>query len=101
MLDSVGVPLLRKHRDQRACIFIFRFAAKYTEQSKEFARVIVKLVYAQIPSFTSIERATRLRKGKIVPGLPCPGDPCCVPMSSEAKAGATVSASWDEVKPGL
>ena len=81
-------------------------AAKNTyEQSKEFARVIVKLVYAQIPSFTSIERATRLRKGKLYLDFlqNRPQATLAAPYSVRPKPGATVSAplSWDEVKPGL
>ena len=42
------------------------FGAKYTyEDSKEFGRVIATLVHTEIPNFTSIERITKNRKGKM------------------------------------
>ncbi|HNP21793.1 MAG TPA: DNA ligase D [Panacibacter sp.] len=106
VLDSVGVPSYPKTSGSTGMHIYIPLAAKYTyEQSKEFARVIVKLVYAQIPSFTSIERATRLRKGKLYLDFlqNRPQATLAAPYSVRPKPGATVSAplSWDEVKPGL
>ncbi len=80
--------------------------AKYNyEHSKEFARIIVKLVHAELPKFTSIERATKLRKGKIYLDFlqNRPQATLASPYSVRPKPGATVSTPlhWEEVKKGL
>ncbi len=80
--------------------------AKYTyEQSKEFGRVIAKLVHREIPSFTSIERLTSRRKGKIYIDFlqNRPQATVAGPYSLRPKPGAPVSAplQWEEVKKGL
>jgi bifunctional non-homologous end joining protein LigD len=81
-------------------------SAKYTyEQSKEFARIIVKLVHARVPDFTSIERATKARKGKLYLDFlqNRPQATLAAPYSVRPKPGASVSAPlrWEEVKPGI
>jgi bifunctional non-homologous end joining protein LigD len=80
--------------------------AKYTyEDSKEFGRVIAKLVHAELPSFTSIERKTSDRKGKMYIDFlqNRPQATVSAPYSLRPKPGATVSMPlhWDEVKKGL
>jgi len=75
------------------------------EQSKEFGRVIVKLVHQEIPSFTSIERLTEKRKGCIYLDFlqNRPQATVAGPYSLRPKPGAPVSAPlyWEEVKEGL
>jgi bifunctional non-homologous end joining protein LigD len=80
--------------------------AKYTyEQSKEFARVIARLVHEQLPKFTSIERAVKDRKGKMYIDFlqNRPQATVSAPYSLRPKPGATVSMPlhWHEVKKGL
>ena len=80
--------------------------AKYTyEESKEFARPIVTKVHEQIPRFTSIERPTANRKGKIYLDFlqNRPQATLAAPYSLRPKPAATVSAPlhWEELKKGL
>ncbi|MDB5231503.1 MAG: ligase, partial [Chitinophagaceae bacterium] len=75
------------------------------EESKEFARLIAKLVHKEIPSFTSIERLTSKRSGKMYIDFlqNRPQATIAAPYSLRPKPGATVSMplNWDEVKKGL
>lgn len=80
--------------------------AKYSyEQSKEFARIIARLVHERLPSFTSIERTVRDRKGKMYIDFlqNRPQATVSAPYSLRPKPGATVSMPlhWHEVKKGL
>ncbi|HUR30030.1 MAG TPA: DNA ligase D [Saprospiraceae bacterium] len=80
--------------------------AKYDyEQSKEFARLIVKMMHREMPDFTSIERLTSNRKGKIYLDFlqNRPQATLAAPYSVRPKPGAPVSMPlhWDEVKKGL
>jgi bifunctional non-homologous end joining protein LigD len=80
--------------------------AKYLyEESREFGRLIATIIHEQIPRFTSIERATADRKGKIyidfLQNRPQATLACA--YSLRPKPGATVSMPlhWEEVKKGL
>ena len=80
--------------------------AKYTyEQSKEFARLIVTMMQREMPEFTSIERLTSRRKGKIYLDFlqNRPQATLAAPYSVRPKPGAPVSMPlfWEEVKKGL
>ena len=80
--------------------------AKYTyEQSKEFGRVLVTIVQSKLPTFTSIERIVKNRKGKMYLDFlqNRPQATLAAPYSLRPKPGATVSMPlhWDEVKKGL
>lgn len=80
--------------------------AKYTyDESKEFARLIAKIVHAQIPKFTSIERMVSNRACKMYIDFlqNRPQATIAAPYSLRPRPGATVSAPlhWDEVKKGL
>jgi len=84
----------------------FPLGARYTyEQSKEFARLIVQIVHSQIPSYTSIERMLRDRKGKMYLDFlqNRPQATIAAAYSVRPKPGATVSTPlhWEEVKKGL
>ncbi len=81
-------------------------ASKYTyELSKEFARSLVTAVHKEIPKFTSIERPTAKRKGKIYLDFlqNRPQATLAAPYSLRPKPGATVSTplDWEELKKGL
>lgn len=80
--------------------------AKYDyEQSKEFARLIVTMMHNEIPDYTSIERLTSKRKGKIYLDFlqNRPQATLAAPYSVRPKPGATVSMPlfWEEVKKGM
>jgi bifunctional non-homologous end joining protein LigD len=80
--------------------------AKYTyEDSKEFARALVKIVHEQLPSFTSIERKVSDRNGKMYLDFlqNRPQATLAGPYSLRPKPGAPVSMPlhWEEVKKGL
>jgi bifunctional non-homologous end joining protein LigD len=106
VLDSIGVPSFCKTSGSTGLHIYIPLEAKYTyEESKEFARAIAKVIHAQIPSFTSIERKTRDRKGKMYIDFlqNRPQATVAAPYSLRPKPGATVSMPlhWDEVKKGL
>ena len=106
VLESLGITGYAKTSGSSGIHIYIPLGAKYTyEQSKEFARVIVKLVHQQIPSFTSIERTVKDRKGKMYLDFlqNRPQATVSAPYSVRPKPGATVSMplEWDEVKPGL
>ena len=106
VLDDIKVPSYCKTSGSTGLHIYIPLGAKYTyEQSKEFARIIVKLVHDQIPKFTSIERATAKRGGKMYLDFlqNRPQATIAAPYSLRPKPGATVSMPlhWDEVKKGL
>ena len=75
------------------------------EVSKEFGRLIATFVQAELPKFTSIERATRARKGTIYMDFlqNRPQATLASAYSLRPKPGAPVSMPlhWEEVKKGL
>lgn len=106
ILDSAGVPSYCKTSGSTGLHIYIPLGAKYTfEQSKEFARGIAKLVHAQLPDTTSIERKTTMRKRKMYIDFlqNRPQATVAAPYSLRPKPGATVSMplQWDEVKKGL
>jgi bifunctional non-homologous end joining protein LigD len=106
VLDELGVSCFCKTSGSTGLHIYIPFAGNYTyEDSKEFARKIVKLVHAEIPSYTSIERLTEKRKGKLYLDFlqNRPQATVASAYSLRPKPGAPVSAplSWDEVKKGL
>jgi bifunctional non-homologous end joining protein LigD len=106
ILDAIDVPCYPKTSGSTGMHIYIPLAAKYTyEDSKEFARVIAKLVHAEIPTFTSIERKTSDRKGKMYIDFlqNRPQATVSAPYSLRPKPGATVSMPlhWEEVKKGL
>jgi bifunctional non-homologous end joining protein LigD len=106
VLDAFKIPAYCKTSGSTGLHIYIPLEAKYTyEQSKEFGRVIVKLVHREIPSFTSIERLTDKRKGCIYLDFlqNRPQATVAGPYSLRPKPGAPVSAPlhWDEVKKGL
>lgn len=81
-------------------------AAKYTyDQCQLFGRLIATEVHSLLPKFTSIERYTVNRKGKIYVDFlqNRPKATLAAPYSVRPKPGAPVSMPlhWDEVKKGL
>jgi bifunctional non-homologous end joining protein LigD len=106
VLDSVDVPSYCKTSGSTGLHIYIPLNAKYSyEQSKEFGRSVVKLVHAELPSFTSIERYTDKRKGKLYLDFlqNRPQATVAGPYSLRPKPGAPVSAPlhWEEVKKGM
>ena len=106
VLDAIDVPAYCKTSGATGMHIYIPLGAKYTyEQSKEFGRVLVKIVHAKIPGFTSIERIIENRKGKLYLDFlqNRPQATLAAPYSLRPKPDATVSMPlhWDEVTKGL
>ena len=106
ILDAIGVPAYCKTSGSTGLHIYIPLGAKYSyEESKEFGRRIVKLVHEQIPSFTSIERKTAHREGKMYLDFlqNRPKATVAAPYSLRPKPFAPVSMPlhWGEVKKGL
>jgi bifunctional non-homologous end joining protein LigD len=106
VLESMGIKGYPKTSGSTGIHIYIPLGAKYTyEQSKEFARVIARMVHEQLPKFTSIERIVKQRKGKMYIDFLQNRAQATVsaPYSLRPKPGATVSMPlhWEEVKKGL
>ena len=106
ILDSLKVPSYPKTSGSTGMHVYIPLGAKYTyEQSKEFARAIARMVHAELPHLTSIERAVKDRKGKLYVDFlqNRPQATVSAPYSVRPKPGAPVSMPlyWHEVKKSL
>lgn len=106
VLDALGLPSFPKTSGSTGLHIYIPLGAKYDyEESKEFARAVVKIVNAQIPKFTSIERKVTDRKGKMYLDFlqNRPQATLAGPYSLRPKSFAPVSMplDWSEVKKGL
>jgi len=106
ILETAGITSYCKTSGSTGLHIYFPLGAKYTyEDSKEFARMVVTVVQRQLPKFTSIERPTALRKGKIYLDFlqNRPQATLATAYSLRPKPGAPVSMPlhWEEVKKGL
>ena len=106
VLEEIGVVSCCKTSGSTGIHIYIPLGSKYSyEDSKEFARAIVTAVHAEIPDYTSIERPTASRKGKIYLDFlqNRPQATLAAPYSLRPKPGATVSTPlhWEEVRKGL
>jgi DNA ligase D-like protein (predicted polymerase)/DNA ligase D-like protein (predicted 3'-phosphoesterase) len=106
VLEAAGVQSWCKTSGSTGLHVYFPLGAKYSyEHSKEFARLVVQLVNAQIPDFTTVERSVSARKGRMYLDFlqNRPQATIAAPYSVRPKPGATVSAPlhWEEVRKGL
>jgi bifunctional non-homologous end joining protein LigD len=106
ILDALDVPAQCKTSGSTGLHIYIPLGAKYSyHDSKEFGRRIVKLVHKEIPSFTSIERKTADREGKMYLDFlqNRPQATLAAPYSVRPKPFAPVSMPlhWEEVKKGL
>jgi bifunctional non-homologous end joining protein LigD len=102
LLDAIDVPAYCKTSGATGIHIYIPLGAKYTyEQSKEFGRVLVKIVHKKIPHFTSIERIIENRKEKLYLDFlqNRPQATLAAPYSLRPKPDATISMplQWDEV----
>jgi bifunctional non-homologous end joining protein LigD len=106
ILDSMGIEGFPKTSGSTGIHIYIPLGAQYTyDQSQMFGKLIVSLVHAQLPEFTSMERQIKNRGGKMYLDFlqNRPGATIAGPYSLRPKPGATVSMPlhWDEVKKGL
>ncbi len=106
LLDDMGVPSYCKTSGSTGLHIYIPLGNKYNyDQSKEFAHIIVTLIHAELPNYTSLERTVRARKGKMYLDFlqNRPNATIAAAYSVRPKPGATVSMPlhWDEVKKGL
>lgn len=106
LLDAIEVPAYCKTSGSTGLHIYIPLAAKYSyEQSKEFGRVLAKIIHAELPDYTSIERKVKDRSGKMYIDFlqNRPQATVAGPYSLRPKPGAPVSMPlhWEEVKKGL
>ena len=106
ILDAIGADCYCKTSGSTGLHIYIPLGKKYDyEASKEFARLIAHLVNERLPKFTSIERPTAKRKGKLYIDFlqNRPQATLAAAYSLRPKPGATVSMPlhWEEVKKGM
>jgi bifunctional non-homologous end joining protein LigD len=106
VLDELKVKGYAKTSGSTGIHIYIPLGAKYTyDQSQLFGKLIAIQVHERLPKFTSIERMTRNRKGKLYIDYlqNRPKATLAAPYSLRPKPGATVSMPlhWEEVKKGL
>lgn len=106
VLDNMKVPGYVKTSGSTGIHIYIPLGAKYTyDQCQLFGKLIATQVHHLLPEYTSIERLTKNRKGKLYVDYlqNRPKATLAAPYSLRPKPGATVSMPlyWDEVKKGL
>lgn len=106
VLDSLGIPGYCKTSGSTGLHIYIPLGGKYTyEESKELGRALVKIIHAQIPDFTSIERLTGNRKGKIyldfLQNRPQATVATAYSLRPKPNAEVSMPLHWEEVKKGL
>ncbi len=106
LLDSLNVPSYCKTSGSTGLHIYIPLGARYSyDQCQLFAEWVAGQVQQQLPDFTSVERMTKNRKGKLYIDYlqNRPKATLAAPYSVRPKPGATVSMPlhWDEVKAGL
>ncbi|MBC7949116.1 MAG: DNA ligase D [Chitinophagaceae bacterium] len=106
VLEDIGVPSYPKTSGSTGIHIYIPLGAKYTyDECQMFGKLIATRVQHELPKFTSIERMTRNRKGKLYVDYlqNRPKATLAAPYSLRPKPGATVSMPlhWEEVRKGL
>ena len=106
ILEAAGAECYCKTSGSTGLHIYIPLAKKYDyEASKEFGRLIATLVNEQLPKYTSIERLTAKRRGKLYIDFlqNRPQATLAAAYSLRPKPGATVSMplQWDEVVKGM
>jgi bifunctional non-homologous end joining protein LigD len=106
ILEKMDVPGFCKTSGSTGLHIYIPLGAKYMyEDSKEFGRAIARAVHEELPAFTSIERLTSNRKGKMYIDFlqNRPQATVAGPYSLRPKPGAPVSMPlhWEEVRKGM
>ncbi|HEY4155839.1 MAG TPA: non-homologous end-joining DNA ligase, partial [Puia sp.] len=106
VLDELGIPGYCKTSGSTGMHIYIPLAARYTyDQCQLLGKWIASRVHQELPAFTSIERMTNKRRGKIYVDYlqNRPQATLAAPYAVRPKPGATVSMPlhWEEVKKGL
>ena len=106
VLDDLGVSGYCKTSGSTGIHIYIPMGAKYTyDECQLFGKLIATRVHEILPEFTSIERLTKNRKGKLYVDYlqNRPKATLAAPYAVRPKPGATVSMPlhWEEVKKGL
>jgi len=106
VLDQLGITGYPKTSGSTGIHIYIPLAAKYIyDECQMFGKIIATRVHEMLPRFTSIERLTKNRAGKIYVDYlqNRPKATLAAPYSLRPKPGATVSMPlhWEEVKKGL
>lgn len=106
LLDSLGVPAYCKTSGSTGLHIYIPLGAKYSyDQCQLFAEWVAGQAQQQLPDFTSVERLTKNRKGKLYIDYlqNRPKATLAAPYAVRPKPGATVSMPlhWEEVRKGL
>ena len=106
VIDDLKVPGYCKTSGSTGIHIYIPMGAKYTyDECQLFGKLIATRVHNELPEFTSIERLTNKRKGKIYVDYlqNRPKATLAAPYAVRPKPGATVSMPlhWEEVKKGL
>lgn len=106
VLDELGVTGYPKTSGSTGIHIYIPLNARYTyDECQLFGKIVATKVHDMLPAFTSIERMTRNRKGKLYIDYlqNRPKATLASAYSLRPKPGAPVSMPlhWEEVKPGL
>ncbi|MEO6549487.1 MAG: DNA ligase D [Ferruginibacter sp.] len=106
ILDAASIPAYCKTSGSTGLHIYIPLGAQYDyESSKEFARIIARLVNEELPDFTSIERITTKRKGKLyidfLQNRPQATLACAYSIRPKPMATVSMPLHWEEVKKGL
>ncbi|MGF6928196.1 bifunctional non-homologous end joining protein LigD [Chitinophaga sp. W2I13] len=106
VLEGLGIKSYPKTSGSTGIHIYIPLNAKYSyDQCQLFGKLVATKAQEQLPTFTSIERMTRNRKGKIYIDYlqNRPKATLAAPYSLRPKPGATVSMPlyWEEVRKGL
>jgi bifunctional non-homologous end joining protein LigD len=106
ILDAIDVISFCKTSGSTGLHIYIPFGAKYSyEDSKEFGRALAKIIHAEIPKYTSIERKIADREGKMYIDFlqNRPQATVAGPYSLRPKPGTPVSMPlhWEEVTKGI
>jgi bifunctional non-homologous end joining protein LigD len=106
IIDDLKVPGYCKTSGSTGIHIYIPMGARYTyDECQLFGKLIATRVHNELPGFTSIERLTNKRKGRIYVDYlqNRPKATLAAPYAVRPKPGATVSMPlhWEEVKKGL
>ena len=106
ILDALKIKSYCKTSGSTGLHIYIPLAAQYTyEECQLFGRLIANQVHKELPNFTSVERYSKNRQGKIYVDFlqNRPKATLAAPYSVRPKPGAPVSMPlhWEEVKKGL
>jgi bifunctional non-homologous end joining protein LigD len=106
ILEEIGAVNLVKTTGQSGLHIFMPLGAQYTyEQVRQYAEIVSRLVHAQLPKITTLERSPGKRGGRMYLDIlqNRRGQTLAAPYSLRPRPGAPVSTPlhWDEVRPDL